>query len=241
MEVKIKYKPRLDFVEVDITTKCNLNCYACNRYISAAPENDEMSIEQIEKFLKESEDYNWKSIAIMGGEPLLHSRIDDVIDLFRTYARSHRKTNVKLITNGTIKKKVPKILHPYSSGHIKSLMRKGKVINKFGNVLLAPVDRIKGDINDCKITATCGLGLNRYGYYPCGCGGAVCRVVGISGIRNLKQVTQKSMIDILKQVCQYCGRNLEYQILCKKNRSISPFWKDALQKYKERKPELELY
>ena len=74
-----------------ITGKCNLNCRNC---FSISTRNaEEMSIDEIKKIIKAN--YEYDKIDLMGGEPLLHSSILDVID----YLKSVNKC-VSVYTNG---------------------------------------------------------------------------------------------------------------------------------------------
>ena len=236
MNVKLKHKPNLTRVELEITTKCNLKCFSCNRLCSEAESDEEMSIAQIDKFLFESDSRPWKSVAIMGGEPLLHTQIDVVLDRFAQYAQLHPKVDVKLMTNGIIKKDVPKGIRVHATPKAK------RFVPEFGNVLLAPKDRFTHNVYSCRITSNCGLGLTRYGYFPCGCGASVARVAGLDiGIKRLEDVTMKAVKAQLKQLCHLCGRNLEYEVKCEDDATVSPFWKKTMELYEKEKPCLGLY
>ena len=78
--------PSRDNVEIDITYRCNLACNNCNRSLGdgQAQTNDSMSLEQIEKFIDDSikNNFNWKQIRILGGEPTLHRQFFEVLDIF---------------------------------------------------------------------------------------------------------------------------------------------------------------
>jgi len=57
-----------------------------------------MSVEQVEKFIQESIENQayWKRIRILGGEPSLHSRFFDIIELLLNY-RKNFNPDVRLV------------------------------------------------------------------------------------------------------------------------------------------------
>lgn len=74
-----------------ITGKCNLNCKNC---FSVSSRNAvEMSLEQVKKILDNNGDFN--KIDLMGGEPLLHNEISDIIKEIRK-----RNKQPSIYTNG---------------------------------------------------------------------------------------------------------------------------------------------
>jgi hypothetical protein len=94
-----------------------------------------------------------------------------------------------------------------------------------------------------------GLGLSRYGYYPCGGGGSRDRIFGFDiGLKSLSLVTEKALQNQLKQLCKYCGfykttnpinsRFKNYRITKTK---MSRIWKKAYEKYQQSKQTLSLY
>ena len=244
-KVNIKYIPIIDFVELEIVSYCNLKCFACNRWCSSAPTNDQMSVEQVEKFVKESIDLakKWKNIAIMGGEPSLHPNIKEIINVIEVYHKFSPSTRITFISNGIgdktkkVLSELPNFIEKHATTDLKNTRDVNNVIPEFGNSLLAPIDRLKeisnnGIIDSCNIASSCGLGLNKYGYVACGCGAAIARVLGIDMfVKDLRDVSIAKSIEQLKIICLFCGRNLEYSILCQNDASISDFWKMALQEY----------
>src|SRR5262249_20587376 len=69
-----QYRRSRDFIEIDITYACNLNCYNCNRSCEQAPTGEHMTVEQVERFVAESvaAGKQWKRIRLLGGEPTVH-------------------------------------------------------------------------------------------------------------------------------------------------------------------------
>lgn len=79
-------------VVINLTNKCNLRCSHCSK--SAALSNHEMTLENIKRILDESFASKVFSIVITGGEPLVHSRITEVIKMIGQYGFL-----VKILTN----------------------------------------------------------------------------------------------------------------------------------------------
>ena len=68
-------EPSLRYLELQITDRCNLRCRHC--YIGEkAPQ--ELTIEQITSIVKEFEEMQGLRLMITGGEPLLHSRFEEI-------------------------------------------------------------------------------------------------------------------------------------------------------------------
>jgi radical SAM protein with 4Fe4S-binding SPASM domain len=89
-------EPSLRYLELQITTRCNLRCKHC--YIGDE-EPCEMPVGQVESVLREFEEVQGLRVLITGGEPLLHSRFDEINE--KLSGRFLRKI---LFTNGLLLK-----------------------------------------------------------------------------------------------------------------------------------------
>ncbi len=89
-------EPSLRYLELQITNKCNLRCRHC--YIGNGG-IDELSVKQIKETLKEFEQMQGLRVLITGGEPLLHSKFEEVNEMLPQF--SIRKV---LFTNGLLLK-----------------------------------------------------------------------------------------------------------------------------------------
>ena len=61
-------------------------------------------LEQIEKFLKQSIEKNvkWKSIRLLGGEPTLHPEIEKIVQILLEYKEKYSKEcNITVVSNGS--------------------------------------------------------------------------------------------------------------------------------------------
>lgn len=175
-------------IEIDLTLRCNMKCNNCDRM---CPKPIDLSLENLEKVV---EDNIWKHIRLLGGEPLLHPRIDDVFDIMKKC-----KALVSIHTNGTIIRYVPNWINVISSN---------KRINKqpmFQTFNVAPIDVgiTSGFEKGCFIPEQCGMCFSVDGlYYCCGAGATVAREFNLNiGCKDYNDVTPR-MFDI---VCRLCG------------------------------------
>lgn len=241
----IKYARSLRRIEIDLTYDCQLKCFNCNRSCRQAPSEERMSIEQINKFIKESiyNNIKWERIRLIGGEPARHPDIFEIMNLVLGYKLSFSpKTAVHLVTNGYGKRvrnvlaKTPKGIEIFNS-------LKRSPLQLFSSFNLAPLDYYKYQNSDythgCVNYAKCGIGLSLYGYYSCGNAAGIDRVFGFDVGRKKIPGDDDAMVDHLHLFCKLCGVFTSFK-LCKKER-ISATWKKAYAKYIANKPKLTLY
>ena len=101
---------RFTKIYVEITNYCNLACSFCS--VSNLPKK-EMSVKEFEIVLKKIKDYTKSIYLHVKGEPLLHSQIDEILDLCDKY-----QVKVNITTNGTLLEKKKDILLKH---HIKQI------------------------------------------------------------------------------------------------------------------------
>ena len=248
-----EYSTSLDLIEIDITFKCNLMCYNCDRSCRQAPDEKYISIEQIYKFLRETYDKNhhWRRIRILGGEPYLHPKIDTFLDILNKYQSENRDTIIEIVTNGN-GPKVNQCIKKTPSNIILNNTKKVVQFNrKFEPINIAPVDITQYLPSDykkaCWITEECGIGLNPYGYYQCGVAGSIDRVFGFNiGLKELP-IDQQQLIYLKRKLCKYCGHFLNQKFIPPEKRTPvigepkSKSWEIAYSKYKKQKPSMTLY
>ncbi len=94
-------KPTLPYFEVPITDQCNLNCKGCLFACNAVGGNEHIAYNQIEKDALRMRElfYDVPWIRILGGEPLMHPRIMDILGLYR---RVFKDSEIDLCTNGLL-------------------------------------------------------------------------------------------------------------------------------------------
>ncbi len=97
----IRYPPEFPkSVHLYITNECNLNCKKCH-YRSSDDPKYQLSLEQLVPLFHEWKKYGLTSIAIGGGEPLLHPQILKIVEQAK-----QMDFFIAVTTNGTIVKQV---------------------------------------------------------------------------------------------------------------------------------------
>lgn len=81
-------------VYVEITSICNLRCIHC--YNDSGKEKNEISVEAFQNILEAYNNTEF-SLAISGGEPLLHPKFWELVKL----AKEKGISDILIITNGT--------------------------------------------------------------------------------------------------------------------------------------------
>lgn len=238
-------------IELEITTKCNLNCFQCDRSCRQAPSDEYMPVEQIKHFIHESirAGKKWAFIVIIGGEPTLHPNIYEICDILIDYKLKHSpNTKITISTNGfsqetkQVLKNLPAIIHQENSNKISPKN------SHFYTFNVAPVDLEKyiqsqADYSrGCPTVSTAGTAITRYGYYACGAAAGIDRVLGLNiGIKNVNDINEKALRTQLKLLCGYCGifkapKDDIYDI-----HDISPTWQKLYHDYAKKPPKLSLY
>jgi MoaA/NifB/PqqE/SkfB family radical SAM enzyme len=92
--------------DIHLTDHCNLKCKSCLHFSPLAPEiyQDVDVLEQDCKRLCELTGGRVEDICVLGGEPLLHPRITDCLDIARKYFPLDR---IYIVTNGLLLEKQP--------------------------------------------------------------------------------------------------------------------------------------
>lgn len=237
-------------IEIEITIACSLACYNCDRSVRQAPSREHMSLEQIEKFVNESLELNWRweRITLIGGEPTMHPQLFGLLKIIKQYKDVNPDCIIEIATNGygkyvnDIISKLPEWISVRNS-------KKESNSQEFSSYNIAPIDlkefKNANFARGCWVTESCGIGLTRYGYYPCGAGASIDRVFGFNvGRKNLSSVNDRILREQLKLLCRYCGHFKEnYKNKTKRitEEETTISWRQAYERYKKGRPELPLY
>jgi hypothetical protein len=237
------------FIEIDITYRCNLGCFNCNRSLGQgqAPSNEEMTVEQIEKFVQESQtnQVRWERIHIVGGEPTLHPHFLEILSVLLKYKQNYSPNTFILVTSNGYGEKVNKILERVPNQITISNTLKESKEQRFHPFNKAPKDSIfykyADYSNGCPVLQLSGMGLTPYGYYHCAVAGGIDRIFGFDKGRKMLPSQEDSMVELLQTFCQLCG-HFRCGVISN-DIAMSPSWKLAYKEYKQqnRRKALSLY
>jgi hypothetical protein len=205
------FHPSREYAEIDVTYKCNLKCINCNRSCTQAPSEIEMPLSMVERFVRQSIEQRiaWQRIRILGGEPTLHSRIFDIIELLIDYQRRHNPSVRLVLGTNFHGRQVHRVLEKLPEEiFLKSTLKSSRV-NLFRPFNVAPKDTIFNRFADytcgCRIIEECGLGVTPSGYYMCAVAGGIDRIFGYHLGRRELPDERDSFADQMTALCRLCG------------------------------------
>jgi hypothetical protein len=141
---------KLTYAEFYITNHCNIDCDGCNRFNNFKYSGSE-DWENYRSVYKEwASILDIKHIAILGGEPLLHKNLDNIISDIRSFWPD---CNLEITTNGLLIEKIkPNVVESLKNNNVQiycSIHKpewvdqiKESVIAKFGDLKLINKKRI---------------------------------------------------------------------------------------------------
>ena len=92
-------RPYLRNLDIHVTDHCNLNCKGCS-LISPLAKEWFCDVEQTEKDLSElSKKVQILNLSLIGGEPLLHPEITELVRVVR---KAYPKSDITVVTNGSL-------------------------------------------------------------------------------------------------------------------------------------------
>ena len=236
------FRPRLGLLKVNITYVCDRGCLSCNRACRLAPSKhkEDLSPASLKEMLDESASTNkfWSSIVLTGGEPSMHPRFQELVDVLMEY---------KHASNPTLSAEVYTYHHPIFYQEVEDAKKRHPdlVITDTMKITpvtyhatahyMAPLDDPKygpdHQYTGCKRGVLCGLCKDYKGIWCCPQAAGIGRIFGVDvAHKNLKNITLDSMSDMYKVVCKYCGYYSNAQ--GKGREPISKTWHDAFVKYR---------
>lgn len=87
-----------DFLQINLTTRCNLKCQICTTYKSPSLIDQELTSAEIKQIVLQAAEFGLKKIVFSGGEPFLRNDIFEII----SFIRENTKMFVIITTNGTL-------------------------------------------------------------------------------------------------------------------------------------------
>lgn len=98
-EFSLMKKPLIGYIEVNLVNHCNLKCKGCTHFSNIC-DKYEISIGQLKNDMdKLSNLVNVDLIRLMGGEPLLHSELAEILSIVRKYFPDSK---IALVSNGLL-------------------------------------------------------------------------------------------------------------------------------------------
>jgi hypothetical protein len=227
-------------LELHITYRCNFACANCITLVGVAPEPHDMTIAEVQSFLQDSADadYRWTTISLYGGEPTLHPDFEEICRMLFNYKVLYDKhLRLQVISNGTDMDKI-KIAEDYDFGPMISI-KTGNNRDHAGNAMPysrcmeSPIDIGRESTIGCWMSGECGIAYNRIGYFPCSPSASAARVFGFNpAARSAKNLTYDTLRECHTRVCAHCGMGQTDHVV---RRTIVPIitqtWKTALDKY----------
>ena len=242
------WKQDMSAMTIDVTLRCNLSCRNCDRAVGLAPTDECISVEQVDRFVRESVDtgWEWQRIMLAGGEPTLHPEFDRILEALIPYKKIRPDCEVRVLSNGhgeRVKSKLSN-LPPWVTV-TNSEKTSGK--QRFQTFNLAPrdIDALRNEdfSRGCFVIEYCGMALTRYGYYCCAPASSVDRVFGFDvGLKSLASFTDAALKEQRRRLCSYCGHYKEnFREAWSRIQETSPSWREAVERYREEPPRLTLY
>ena len=92
-------KPFLNYLEINIVDQCNLNCKGCTHFSNIC-DNKFVSLDKYKSDLEMIvEKFNLYNFRLLGGEPLLHPQLSELVDITRKILPNSR---IIIVTNGLL-------------------------------------------------------------------------------------------------------------------------------------------
>ncbi len=227
-------------IELEITLRCNWSCKQCNRHCNAfdfMPLDDtDMTLGQIDRFCSqvEARGQRLSRLSVLGGEPLLHPHLGDILSMLdKRLHRNRLVREIRITTNGSLLQKMhPKIFD-------NTMISVGYSKTEFLCSQVAPGDNGQ-KMRHCPVPSHCGIALNCWGYWPCGPGGAIARLFGMTqyqrfdlpehGLEDFGPLDEFGNINELCRLCQWSAKKPMYA--SDSNCQPSKSYRKAIESYK---------
>ena len=87
-----------DFLQINLTARCNLQCRICTTYKSPSLIGQELTLVQIKQIVLQAAELGLKRMVLSGGEPFLRNDIFEIV----SFIRENTKMMIIITTNGTL-------------------------------------------------------------------------------------------------------------------------------------------
>ncbi len=242
-------------IELELTLRCNQSCPCCARHCNVYDgfKDSDMTREQIIKFCCQvfAKKKIWDTLAIMGGEPLLHPLFEGTIcHLYDALVLPGLVKKLQIWTNGKEVCEYNQVPVRYlafdqpsvDDEKIDIIISDNAHRKLHYQTFMAPKDTGQ-QREPCKLIHSCGFALNAYGYWPCGPGGAIARLFGIEGFGKTELPDSVEDFGNLEPLCELCQASakgkfwytgVNYGIFSHPPvRDISPSYQEAIRRHDE--------
>jgi MoaA/NifB/PqqE/SkfB family radical SAM enzyme len=117
----------LPILILNVHENCNCRCAMCD--IWKRPAGKELELDQVRKYQADLRRLNVQQVVFTGGEPLLHSRFEDLCNFFRECS-----TRITLLSTGLLLKKRAQVISDYIDEIIISLDGPEETHNRIRNI-----------------------------------------------------------------------------------------------------------
>ena len=97
-KINIVSKPKLKFLWLEVTSRCNLRCIHCYANGNNATDQNDLSTDDWKNIISEASKLGCKSLQFIGGEPFLRKDIFDLIE----FAKIKKYLYIGVFTNATL-------------------------------------------------------------------------------------------------------------------------------------------
>lgn len=216
-------------IEFEITLRCNAKCPSCSRhcpYLDYGHESD-VTMDQVGRFIEEVKAYSVDHtrvdmIHVMGGEPTVHRLFSIIVMALqdKLLELGHIR-RLQVVTNGIIPVD-PRLEVPTS---ISRPEEKGP---EHRCMLVAPCDTGQ-KLKTCPVPVDCGVSFGAYGWWPCGAGGAICRLFGLNKYRRSTIPEDFDDFPETNDMCKLCqAKAANYMFVKDFGNIMSRSFRDAL-------------
>ena len=240
------FLPRMAHLKINITYRCDRGCPNCNRATKLCPSSvdEDLNPYLLAKMLEKcvSIGKQWTHITLTGGEPTMHDKFGEFVDILSEYKKTNKMCTIETYTYHHPKYfyKIEDALAKHPEFMVrdtnKEVPRKHRwAIHKapldFPNRF--PPDHFYVGCNDG--ARMCGLGWDASGFYCCPIGASIARVFGFRRsvpIKDIADVTANKLIEQYPVLCSRCGQYPPFRAKKSEKDIISPTWSNAIEDFK---------
>lgn len=164
-------KPRVRWLEIDITYECGMRCHNCNRLTNllSGETRERVTRDKIQWLISESLrlNYPWEFWWLVGGEPTTHPELFDILEIISQYRdmRGPQNFQIGLATHGAGRAAavLAEIYRRFPHVIIRDSQKRGPVNPGFVAVCVSPSDRKNLDnhvFQGCGVSWRCGISMN---------------------------------------------------------------------------------